>query len=129
MELYMLLALDTTGNITHFLTLLLIFAFVLAATYYTTRYIAGYQKGRMSRSNMSIIEAVRLSSDKYLELVKIGQGYYVISVCKNNISLICKVPEEELILNTGESPEGEGQETAKKSFAEILTSLKDLGKR
>ncbi len=125
----MLLALDTTGNITHFLTLLLIFAFVLAATYYTTRYIAGYQKGRMSRSNMSIIEAVRISSDKYLELVKIGQGYYVISVCKNNISLICKVPEEELILNTGESPKGEGQETAKKSFAEILTSLKDLGKR
>ena len=77
----------------------------------------------------AIIEAVRISSDKYLELVKIGQGYYVISVCKNNISLICKVPEEELILNTGESPEGEGQETAKKSFAEILTSLKDLGKR
>ena len=116
----MILALDSTGNITQFLTLLLIFAFVLAVTYYTTKFVANYQKGKMSRANMSVIEGLRISPDKYLELVKIGERYYVISVCKNSISLICEVPKEELVF----SEDGEGEKPVL-NFAAIMENLKN----
>lgn len=116
----MLLALDTQGNITQFLTLLLIFAFVLAVTYYTTRFVANYQKGKMSQANMSVIEGLRISPDKFLELVKIGERYYVISVCKSSISLICEVPKEELVFRE----DGEGEKPVL-NFAAIMENLKN----
>lgn len=42
----MLLAVDNVKSISQLLTLLVIFAFVLAITYFTTKYVANYQKER-----------------------------------------------------------------------------------
>ena len=42
------------------LTLLIIFIFVLAVTYYVTRFVGNYQKNKLSVSNINILETMRI---------------------------------------------------------------------
>lgn len=112
----MLLAVDNVKSISQLLTLLVIFAFVLAITYFTTKYVANYQKGKMSDSNIKLLEATRLSQNKYIQLVQIGKKYYALAISKDNVTVISEVPEDELKL------EDENEKPHK--FADILASFK-----
>ena len=70
-------------------------------------YLANYQKGKISESNMKIVEGIRISQNKYIELVKIGAKYYALAVCKDTVTVICEVPEDELEFkdNTAMTPD------------------------
>lgn len=46
------------------LTLLIIFIFVLAVTYYVTRFVGNYQKNKLSGSNINILETMRIANNK-----------------------------------------------------------------
>ena len=71
----MLLSLgDPVSSSAQFITVLLIFLFVVAITYFTTRYIAGYQKNLIRTGNMELVESLRISNNKYLQIVKTGNG-------------------------------------------------------
>lgn len=48
------------------LTLLIIFIFVLAVTYYVTRFVGNYQKNKLSGSNINILETMRIANNKYI---------------------------------------------------------------
>lgn len=52
------------------LTLLIIFIFVLAVTYYVTRFVGNYQKNKLSGSNINILETMRIANNKYIQIVK-----------------------------------------------------------
>lgn len=113
----MYLAVDSVNNFTQFLTLILIFIFVLVLTYFSTKFVANYQKGNMSNSNISLIEGARLNQNKYIQLVRIGKKYYALAVSKDNVSVICEVPSEELNLEGDNLP-------GVSSFGEILAKFK-----
>lgn len=81
-----------------FITVTLIFIFVLAITYFTTRWIGSYQKKQMSHGNIQIIESYRISSNKILEIVKSGDKCFLIAVCKDTVTLIGEVDEKSLDL-------------------------------
>jgi len=83
-------------NIMQLLVVLVIFLFVLAITVLTTRFIGGYQKLHMNNKNMKLVEALRLSNNKYIGLVEIGEVYLVIGVGKEEIHPIAKLTKEEL---------------------------------
>ena len=53
-------------------TLLIEFIFVLAATYYATRFVVNYQKNKLSGSNIQILETMRISNTKYIQVNKVG---------------------------------------------------------
>ena len=63
-------------SIVQLLTVLLIFIFVLALTYFTTKLTAGFQKGRYQSANVEIIETLRIAPTKYIQIVRIGEKYY-----------------------------------------------------
>ena len=84
--------------IVQFITVTLIFVFVLAITYFTTRWIGSYQKKQMSYGNIQIIESYRISSNKILEIIKSGNKCFLIAVCKDTVTLIGEVDEETLDL-------------------------------
>lgn len=113
----MLLAVDNVKSISQFLTLVVIFIIVLAITYFTTRFIANYQKCKMSDSNIKLIEAIRINQNKYIQLVQIGKKYYALAVSKDNVSVIAEVPEEELVLS-------EDSGVVPHKFSDILASFK-----
>lgn len=79
-----------------FFTVVIVFVFVLALTYATTKFTAGLQKGRMNHSNIEVIDTVRLTSNKYIQIIRCGSKYLAIAVCKDTITLLAELTEEEI---------------------------------
>ena len=53
-----------TDSFVQFITVLLIFLFVLLVTYWVTKWTAGYQRSQTAHANMEILETFRLSGNK-----------------------------------------------------------------
>ena len=99
----MLLALSDrrTDSYVQFVTVLLLFVFVLAVTAFVTKWIGGYQKGRSVGKNMELVEALRLSNNKYVQIVRIGRKYLALAVCKDTVTMLSEIPEEDLSFPEG----------------------------
>lgn len=111
-----------TGSIdmaAQFLTVVIIFIFVLAATYVTTKWIANYQKERSVNNNFEIIEISKLTANKYIEIVRCGEKYLAIAVCKDTVTLLCELSKEELCLE-------QNKKSNKGSFREILDKARNV---
>lgn len=85
------------------LTLLIIFIFVLAVTYYVTRFVGNYQKNKLSGSNINILETMRIANNKYIQIVRIGSRVFAIAVAKDTVSYLCELDEDELIYKESSS--------------------------
>ena len=84
-------------SVIQFITVLLIFVFVLGIAYFTTRYVAGIQKDRYKTGNMEIIETLRISNNKYLQIVRAADKYYCIAVCKDTITMLGEIQKENMV--------------------------------
>ncbi len=87
---------DRAESFTQFLTVILVFLFVLALTYFTTRFVGNYQKARSVNRNFEVIETYRITNGKYLQIVKIGEKYVVIGIGKDNITSICELSADDI---------------------------------
>ncbi len=95
----MLLGLNSAGgvnSIAQFITVFIIFLAVLALTYFSTKWIATYQKGKMFSSNITVIETFKITTNKYIQIVRIGETYYAIAIGKDEITLLGELKEDEL---------------------------------
>lgn len=102
----MLLTVSRVDSYAQLMTVLVIFLFVLALTWFVTRWIAGYQKGKSTNTNMELLESFRLSNNKYIQIVRIGNKYLALAVCKDTVTMLTEIPEEELKLSEGTSMSG-----------------------
>lgn len=102
----MLLTVSRVDSYAQLMTVLVIFLFVLALTWFVTRWIAGYQKGKSTNTNMELLESFRLSNNKYIQIVRIGNKYLALAVCKDTVTMLTEIPEEELKLSEGTSMTG-----------------------
>ena len=98
------------------ITVLLIFVAVLALTAYTTKYIAKVQRQTGMSGNLEVLETIRISGTKYIQLVRIGDTYVAMAVCKDTVTKLCEIPKEQLKETTPN--EGKGL-----SFKEMLNSV------
>lgn len=103
-----------------FVTVLLLFLFVLIITYGVTRWISGIQKTQMMGRNMEVIDTMRISSTKYLQIVRTGDKYLVIAVCKDTVTMLTEIEGDCLIYKT--SDQGNGYQLG---FHEILEKIKN----
>ena len=88
-----------TNTYAQFLTVLLLFVFVLLITWGTTRWIARIQKGQMAGgNNLEIIESARVAPDKYVEIVRAGDKYLVLGVGKGEVHMLTELTKDELNL-------------------------------
>lgn len=94
---------DGINSFAQFITVLVLFIFVLGLTYITTRYIAGYQKDMIRTGNMELIETLRISNNKYLQIVRTGNRYLVMAVCKDTVTMLTTLQEDELNLKPQEA--------------------------
>ncbi len=111
-----------TDSVVQFLTLLIIFAFVIAITYFTVRWISRVQQGQSKCSNIEIIETKRITNNKYLQIVRAGDKYMLIGIGKDEISMITELNEDELITASAES-------AANVNFKDVLAKVKNLNKK
>ncbi len=91
-----------------FMTVLILFLLVLAVTYFVTKWMAGYQKSRLSNANLEIVETIGLSNNKYIQIIRVGQKYLAVAICKDTVTMLTEVSEQELILSDGSVPKAMG---------------------
>lgn len=78
------------------IAVLVVFVVVLGVTAYTTKWIADYQKKQSINGNIEIIETSRLGSNKWIQIVRVGQTYKVLAISKDTITSLGEVPAEQL---------------------------------
>lgn len=79
-----------------FITVLVVFVLVLGVTALVTRWIANYQKQQNINVNVEVIETTRIAGNKYIQIVRIGETYVAIAVCRDTVTQLCEIPEEQL---------------------------------
>ena len=93
----MILLSSTGENIFQLIIVLFCFLIVLALTYYVTRWIAGYQKSQSISKNLSVVETLKLTTNKYIQLIQAGKDtYYVIAIGKDEITVLGQLSGEQL---------------------------------
>ncbi len=107
---------NETDAYVQLITVLLIFVAVLAVTALVTKYIAKVQKQSGITGNIEILETIRVSSTKYIQLVRIGETYVAMAVCKDTITKLCEVSAEQLKITAPEDSTGF-------SFRELLETV------
>lgn len=104
-------------------SVLCIFILVLGLTYLTTRWIAGYQKVHTYNHNLRIIETLKITQNKYIQIVEAGEKYLVVAICKDTMTLLTTLEKEELKdLNLAEAQD---LKTVNESFQELLDKVKE----
>lgn len=79
-----------------FITVLLVFVVVLGITALTTKWIANYQKQQSVNENVQVIETTRIANNKYIQIVRAGEKYMVIAVCKDTVTMLGEIPKEQI---------------------------------
>ncbi len=118
----MLLAIvSKVDSVVQFFTVLIIFIFVLGATWLTSKYIAGFQKGKMRGNNFEMIDSFRISQNNVVQILRVGQRYIAVAVCKDQVTLLAELSEDEIVI-----PEGTMEPV---QFDEVLKKAKSLMKK
>ncbi|MBR1443993.1 MAG: flagellar biosynthetic protein FliO [Firmicutes bacterium] len=82
-----------------FFFLIVVFVFILFLAYYSTKLIARAKAGGITRGNIKIIETLSLGINASLQIIKVGEKFFLISVTKDNINLISEIDEDKLKIN------------------------------
>ncbi len=107
---------ETADSYMQFMTVLILFLLVLAVTYFVTKWVAGYQKGRISNANLEVVETIGLTGNKYIQILRIGQKYLAVAICKDTVTMLTEISEQDLILSDGSVPKA-------MSFKNILDKM------
>ncbi|MCM1100914.1 MAG: flagellar biosynthetic protein FliO [Clostridium sp.] len=86
----------TAGSYAQLISVLVIFVLVLGATAWVTRWMANYQKQMNVNCNIEVVETTRIAANKYVQLVRVGETYVAIAVCRDTVTRLAEVPAEQL---------------------------------
>lgn len=82
-----------------FCTVLFIFVLVLGITWVATKWIAHVQNGQTAHStNIEVIETYRLTANKYIQIVRTGEKYFAVAICKDTVTMLTEIPAEQIHL-------------------------------
>lgn len=119
----MILILSSLDSFVQLITVLVILIFVLIITYFTTRWMAGIQKGRSFNKNLRIIETISAGNNKMISIVQAGEKYLVVSIGKDEVHYLTELKQEELKDLSFMNPDN--QNDKQDPFAEIYGRLKE----
>ncbi|MBQ7955824.1 MAG: flagellar biosynthetic protein FliO [Lachnospiraceae bacterium] len=92
----LLTGVGTGDDLARLLSVLLIFIAVLGVTLYTTRWIAKYQKMQSVNRNIEVVETCRLTANKFVQIIRLGDTYVAVAVCKDTVTLLGEVPKDQI---------------------------------
>ncbi|MDF2611844.1 MAG: hypothetical protein K0R92_3318 [Lachnospiraceae bacterium] len=75
-------------NVSQLIGLVFLLIVILVAAYFTSKFVGGIKLGQLKDSNFTLIDTYRISPNKVLQIVKIGNKYIVIAVAKDTINVI-----------------------------------------
>ena len=72
----------------------------------------------MTGTNMEIIDTMRIAQNKYLQIVRVGDKYLVIAVCKDSVTMLTELPKDSISLK-------QMMKQQNISFKEVFGKVKD----
>ena len=102
----------SAGSYAQLISVLIIFVVVLGITAWVTKWMAEYQKQQNAGSNIEVIETTRIAGNKFLQIVRVGETYKAIAICKDTVTFLGDVEADSLKL-----PD---RKERKKSFQELF---------
>ena len=92
-----LLSVSGGDSFFEFVVVLIVFVAILVITYYTTKWIAGYQKKSQGGSNLEVIETLKITTNKYVQIIRAGKNkYLIIGIGKDEVHMLGELTENEL---------------------------------
>lgn len=76
--------------------ILILCVIIIVASYYTTKWVGKNQQKKTAGSNFELIDAMRLTQNKTLQLVRAGKKYLLLAVTKENVTLLCEMNEDDI---------------------------------
>lgn len=116
----LLVSTSKIDSVAQLLTVILLFIVVLGATWLTTRYVAGVQKGKMKGSNFEVIDTFRLTQNKYVQILRIGKKYMAVAICKDTVTVLRELDESEIVFHDSDLS------MKAVSFEDIFNKAKDF---
>ena len=105
-----------TDGYAQLITVLIVFVVVLAITAVVTKYIAKSQKAQSSGGNIEVLETAQIAPGKYIQLIRLGDTYAAVAICKDTVTMLCQIPKEQI--KTRDAAGGQGVK-----FRELLSSV------
>ncbi len=116
------------NSIFEFITVSVIFIFVLVLCYFTTRWIAGYEKTRTVRQNLELKESIRLGNNRSIAIIRAGvDKYLVVGFGKDEVSLLATLTEDDIIEYDSNVPANTTLSVYGNAFKDVLDRIKKRG--
>lgn len=96
-----ILSITNTGdNFLQFISVLFVFVVILIVAYFVARWIGaqGQGRGQFGNRNIRVVEGYRMGPNKTIQIVKVGNKFFVLGVGKDEISYLGEVEEEDLAI-------------------------------
>ena len=111
------LTLDTVNNILQLFAVMTVFVLILVVAYFVTRWIGTNQGRNFFGKNIRVIEGCRIGTNKFIQIVKVGNKFLILGIGKDEISYLGEVEEQDLAITE------DGVKTLP-DFKEILAKVK-----
>lgn len=109
---------STIENVMQLIGLIIIFVIILVATYYTTKWIGKTGLGQGKNRNISVIETYKLTQNKFIQIVKVGEKYIAIGISKDHIEYLTDVDKDQLLI---QEMSGSVNNEFKDVFSKLIT--------
>ena len=100
--------------------LIILCILIIVASYYTTKCVGKKQLGTGKASNFRSIDVFRVTPNKYLQIVEIGERYFCIAVTKEAITVVCELQKDDI----KHFPQQQGPKSFKECMSDIVRSRK-----
>lgn len=116
-----IVAISWIQNVLQLVAVIIVFILVLVATYFTTRFVGKTSMIQNQAKNIEVKETFKVAPNKYIQIVRIGNKYYAISVSKEQINFLTELSEEQLSFQEEKRPV---QTVSFKEMIDKITSKK-----
>lgn len=110
-----LIGMSILASLFKLIVLLIVFILILVASYYATKWYAKSGFPGNKSQNIQMIESFPMGPGKQICIMKLGNKYAAVAVCKDRITFLAELEEEQLSL---ESPQAENA-----NFKEIFGNM------
>lgn len=121
---------STSQSFFQLIIVLLCFVGVLVLAYFTTRWLANYQKVQSVNKNLKIIETIKVSPDKYVQILSCGKDrFLIIGLSKNEVSLLGELDKDELIDYEVNETLNDSSINVSTTFGQIIDKMRSKDKK
>lgn len=110
-----LIGMSMLSSLFKLIVLLIVFILILAASYYATKWYAKAGFASNKPQNIHMVESFPMGPGKQICIMKLGNKYTAVAVCKDHITFLAELDEEQLSLDS--------LQTEHADFKEILGNM------